>query len=119
MSSFERLSLVRQGLSYPMFLPKVIDNNLSEKKKLFQDFQIYLLIFQKLKEASGKETIPYDQLTYGQFFAFIKLEGLSICNELKIQSKYGKENTQQRRELRSLCEAFGFEKIQSPSTVRK
>ncbi|KAK9668628.1 hypothetical protein RND81_13G073000 [Saponaria officinalis] len=44
-------------------------------------------IFRKLKEVIGSEVIPYQTLTYGQLFAFVKEQGLALCEELKIQSK--------------------------------
>ena len=45
-------------------------------------------------------------------------EGLNLCNELKLQAKYGdKSNT--RTEMGNFCEAFGIGKIEAPSTTRK
>lgn len=76
-------------------------------------------IFNKLREATGQDEIPYNEFTYGQLFAFIKREGLSLCNELRIQTKYGNEKAIKRKELGSFCEAFGLEKIQAPSTRKR
>ena len=40
-------------------------------------------IISKLKEYSGGQPIPWNTITYGQLFAFIKKEGLAICQEHK------------------------------------
>ncbi|KAK9667830.1 hypothetical protein RND81_13G013800 [Saponaria officinalis] len=76
-------------------------------------------IFRKLKEIIGSENIPYQNITYGQLFAFVKEQGLALCEELKIQSKYNSEKRQSRRELGCFCEAFGLEKVQAPSSKHK
>jgi len=49
-------------------------------------------------------------------FGIIKSEGLTLCNELKLQAKYGADRAQSRQEMGNFCEAFGFEKIEAPST---
>jgi len=52
-------------------------------------------------------------------FGIIKSEGLNLCSEIKIQSKYGSEKAQSRKEMGTFCEAFGITKIEAPSTSRK
>ena len=44
---------------------------------------------------------------------------MTLCNELKLQAKYGADREQSRQEMGNFCEAFGFEKIKAPSTKRK
>ena len=58
-------------------------------------------------------------LTFGQLFSIVKSEGLNLRNEIKLQSKYGSERAQSRKEMRNFREAFGVTKIKAPSTVRK
>ena len=41
-------------------------------------------IFNKLSELIGKSPIPFEQITFGQLLSFIKKEGISLCNELKL-----------------------------------
>ncbi|KAK9713130.1 hypothetical protein RND81_06G005100 [Saponaria officinalis] len=76
-------------------------------------------IFRKLKEYTGSEFPSYSEITYGQLFASVKEQGLALCEELKIQSKYSSEKRQSRRELGCFCEAFGLEKVQAPSSKHK
>ena len=45
-------------------------------------------IFNKLSELIGKSPIPFEQIPFGQLFSFIKKEGISLCNELKLQARY-------------------------------
>jgi len=54
---------------------------------------------------------------FGQLFGIVKTEGLNLCNEIKIQSKYGSERAQSRKETDTFCEAFGIIKIEGPSTA--
>ena len=42
-----------------------------------------------------------------------------LCNELKIQAKFGSEKAQSRKEVGTLCEAFGVTKIEAPSSKAK
>ena len=58
-------------------------------------------------------------LTFGQLFGIVKSEGLNLCNELKLQAKYGADKAHARNEMGNFCEAFGIEKIKAPSTKCK
>ena len=58
-------------------------------------------------------------LSFGQLFGIVKSEGLNLCNELKLQAKYGADKAHARNEMGNFCEAFGIEKIEAPSTKRK
>ena len=57
-------------------------------------------------------------LTFGQIFGIVKSEG-SICNEIKLQTKYGSLKAQSRKEMGTFCEAFGIKKFNAPSVPRK
>ena len=46
-------------------------------------------------------------------------KGLNLCNELKLQAKYGADKAHARNEMGNFCKAFGIEKIEAPSTKRK
>ncbi|KAK9739977.1 hypothetical protein RND81_03G001600 [Saponaria officinalis] len=76
-------------------------------------------IFRKLKESFANEVIAWQTITYGQLFAFVKQQGLALCEELKLQSKYNSEKRHSRRELGCFCEAFGLERIEPPSFKAK
>jgi len=68
-------------------------------------------ILSKLRQNFGTNDIPFGLLTFGQLFGIIKFEGLNLCNEIKIQSKYGSEKAQFRKEMGTFCEAFGITKL--------
>ena len=76
-------------------------------------------ILNRLRQNFATNDIPFNSLTFGQLFGIIKYEGLTLCNELKLQAKYGADRAQSRQEMDNFCEAFGFEKIEAPSTKRK
>ena len=76
-------------------------------------------ILNRLRQNFATNNIPFNSLTFGQLFGIIKSEGLTLCNELKLQAKYGADRAQSRQEMGNFCEAFGFEKIEAPSTKRK
>ena len=76
-------------------------------------------ILNRLRQNFATNDIPFNSLTFGQLFGIIKLEGLTLCNELKLLAKYGAYRAQFRQEMGNFCEAFGFEKIEAPSTNRK
>ena len=68
-------------------------------------------ILSKLRQNFATNDIPFNLPTFGQLFGVIKSEGLNLCNELKLQAKYGdKSNT--RNEMGNFCEAFGIEKME-------
>jgi len=48
-------------------------------------------ILAKLRQNFSPNNIPFHTLTFGTLFGLIKNEGIEICNELKLQAKYGSE----------------------------
>ena len=74
---------------------------------------------ESLKTKLNTNTVPYSQISFGQLINFITMEGLNICNDLKLQSKVRKETSDNRRELGSFCQQYGFEKLQAPSSRHK
>ena len=76
-------------------------------------------ILNKLRQNFGTSDIPFGLLTFGQLFGIIKSEALNLCNEIKLQSKYGNERAQSRKEMGTFCEAFGITRIIAPSTAHK
>jgi hypothetical protein len=76
-------------------------------------------IFAKLRERVGQEDIPWSSISYGHLFTFIKHQGILCCNELKMQSKHGKERDRSRREMGSFCEAYGCASVLSPTARRR
>ena len=61
------------------------------------------------------DNIDFNTITYGQLFAFVKMEALLACQELKFQAKYGNK----RKEMGPFCEAFGITGIKAPSIEKK
>ena len=57
-------------------------------------------MFNKLSEL-GKSPIPFEQITFGQLLSFIKNEGISLCNKLKLQARYSTDKAAKRKELGS------------------
>ena len=76
-------------------------------------------ILSKMRQNFGQEVIPWERITYGDLFSFVKTQGLDLCNELKMQAKYNSEKGRQRKELGTFCEAFGCIKTEAPSTTSK
>jgi len=63
-------------------------------------------ILSKLRQNFGTNDMPFGLLTFGQLFGIIKSEGLNVCNEIKIRSKYGSERAQSRKEMGTFGQAF-------------
>ena len=63
----------------------------------------------------GTDVISFENISFGQLFAFVKKEGLVLCSELKLPIKYGSK----RKEVGSFCETFGIKRIKSPSSAIK
>jgi len=76
-------------------------------------------ILSKLRQNFATNDIPFNLLSFSQLFGIVKSEGLNLCNKIKLQSKYGSERAQSRKEMGNFCEAFGVTKIEAPSTIRK
>jgi len=76
-------------------------------------------ILSKLRQNFSTNDIPFNLLSFGQLFGIVKSEGLNLCNEIKLQSKYESERAQSQKEMGNFCEAFGVTKIEAPSIVCK
>jgi len=76
-------------------------------------------ILSKLRQNFSTNDISFNLLTFGQLLGIVKSEGLNLCNELKLQAKYGADKGTSRKEMGNFCEAFGVTKIEAPSTRRK
>lgn len=48
--------------------------------------------------------IPYDHYTYGEIEDEVVVEGLAMCNDLKLKFQMDKERLQDKRALRDFCE---------------
>ena len=64
-------------------------------------------------------SIPYPNITYGQLINYINLEGLSLCNDLKLKAKLKNEFNQSRKELGDFCSQYGYEKLEPPSLKKR
>jgi len=76
-------------------------------------------ILNQLRQNFNTNDIPFNLLSFGQLFGIVKSEGLNLCNEIKLQSKYGLEKAQARKEMGTFCEAFGLTKIEALLAIRK
>jgi len=65
-------------------------------------------ILAKLCYIFATDNILFYTLTFGALFRLVNNEGLDLCNELKVNGKYGSERAQSRREMENFCEAFGI-----------
>ena len=75
-------------------------------------------IFNKLSEIIGRSPIPFEQITFDQLLSFIKKEGISLCNELKLQARYSTDNAAKQKELGSFCKEFYLPKLDAPSVKK-
>ena len=48
-------------------------------------------IMNNLQKEMRTDVISFENISFGQLFAFVKKEGLDLCSELKLQIKYGSE----------------------------
>ncbi|XP_028107153.1 uncharacterized protein LOC114306167 [Camellia sinensis] len=70
-------------------------------------------IRKKLRDKHSKMSIPYLEYTYGQLIRIVTVEGLALCNDLKLQNQMKKQS---HNELGEFCEQFAYDtKIQYPS----
>ncbi|KAL7263031.1 hypothetical protein ACSBR1_001243 [Camellia fascicularis] len=54
-------------------------------------------IRKKVRDRHNRMSIPYNQYTYGQLIGIIVEEGLSLCNDLKLQYLIKKQNLTPKR----------------------
>jgi len=76
-------------------------------------------ILNKLRQNFGTNVIPFQLISFGQLFGIVKTEGLNLCNEINLQSKYNLEKAQSRKKMGTFYEAFGITQIKAPSTTHK
>lgn len=74
-------------------------------------------LISKLKDFSGGQPVPWDTITYGQLFAFVKKEGLQICQEHKDKQKTNKFKFGET--MGSFCEQYGYHRLTPPSRERQ
>jgi len=107
---------------------KIYFHHRSQREDGMQDFwkQIFIADLPKLfgehifQNIDNFVEYTFLNLTYAVIFVVVKSEGLLLCNELKIQAKHGSEKAHQDKiEMDTFCEAFGFTKIEAPSTKAK
>uniref|UniRef100_A0A7N0V3H1 CCHC-type domain-containing protein n=1 Tax=Kalanchoe fedtschenkoi TaxID=63787 RepID=A0A7N0V3H1_KALFE len=54
-------------------------------------------------------TIPYDNYTYGQLIQACVQEGLSLCNEIKLNQQIKRQSIMERNQLGQFCSQFGMD----------
>ena len=74
-------------------------------------------LISKLKDFSGGQPIPWDTITYGQLFAFVKKEGLQICQEHKDKQQTSKFRFGET--MGSFCEQYGYHRLTPPSREKR
>ena len=65
-------------------------------------------VYETLRE-KYHETIPYDDLTYGDLISEVKKEGLKSCSQLRLQYKVKKDLKVSKKYLGSFCAQYGIE----------
>ena len=65
------------------------------------------------------ETIPYEELTYGDLISEVKKEGLKLCSQLKLQYQVKKDLEASRKDLGSFCAQYGISMPIPPSQISK
>ncbi|KAG5632037.1 hypothetical protein H5410_003754 [Solanum commersonii] len=54
-------------------------------------------------------SINYDDYTYGKLISACVQEGLSLCNEIKLNQQIKRHRLNERKQLREFCEQFAFD----------
>ena len=72
-------------------------------------------VINKLKDYAGGKQFDWNSITYGQLFAFIKKEGLTICQEQKDKKRERNEKFKIKQNMGEFCNQYGYEKLNPPS----
>nr|KAJ0190706.1 hypothetical protein LSAT_V11C800444760 [Lactuca sativa] len=72
---------------------------------------------QKLRE-NFNNTIPYQNLTYGDLINYINKEGLTVCADLRFKEKLKKDRINSKNELGNFCQQYGYQPSNGPSTSK-
>lgn len=72
---------------------------------------------QKLRE-NFNNTIPYQNLTYGDLINYINKEGLAVCADLRFKEKLKKDRINSKNELGNFCQQYGYQPLNGPSTSK-
>lgn len=74
----------------------------------------------RLRDKNNGMNILYNNYTYGQLIAIIIEEGLSLCNDLKLQYQMKRDNLTGKEELGEFCDQFAHDvKIPYPKSHKK
>nr|KAJ0184480.1 hypothetical protein LSAT_V11C900504380 [Lactuca sativa] len=65
---------------------------------------------QKLRE-NFNNTIPYQNLTYGDLINYINKEGLAVCADLRFKEKLKKDRINSKNELGNFCQQYGYQPL--------
>nr|KAJ0191358.1 hypothetical protein LSAT_V11C800444750 [Lactuca sativa] len=72
---------------------------------------------QKLRE-NFNNTIPYQNLTYGDLINYIDKEGLAVCADLRFKEKLKKDRINSKNELGNFCQQYGYQPLNGTSTSK-
>lgn len=61
----------------------------------------------------------YNHFTYGELTIEVVVEGLALCNDLKLKHQMDKERVQNKRAIGDFCEQFGYSDILKDSSHQK
>uniref|UniRef100_A0A7N0RJ44 CCHC-type domain-containing protein n=1 Tax=Kalanchoe fedtschenkoi TaxID=63787 RepID=A0A7N0RJ44_KALFE len=95
------------------FLNRVMElpeSNSSYWKSKFIDGLPHLFA-ERVRKTLRKDniTIPYDNYTYGQLIQACVQEGLSLCNEIKLNQQIKRQSLMERNQLDQFCSQFGMD----------
>ena len=66
----------------------------------------------------GGTYIPYSQYTCGAHISECIVEGLSLCNDIKLQAQLKAQNLTGRKEIGEFCDQFGYD-LQLPCASKQ
>lgn len=83
------------------------------KEKFIDDLPSFIAkrVYNSLNKMYSKY-IPWDNLIYTHLTTKVIERGLDICNEIKIQSKVKKATNLHKREMKTFCSQYSFEKLE-------
>uniref|UniRef100_A0A7N0VEJ1 Uncharacterized protein n=1 Tax=Kalanchoe fedtschenkoi TaxID=63787 RepID=A0A7N0VEJ1_KALFE len=96
-----------------VFLNRVMElseSNSSHWKSKFIDGLPHLFA-ERVRKILRKDniTIPYDNYIYGQLIQACVQEGLSLCNEIKLNQQIKSQSLMERNQLGQFCSQFGMD----------
>ena len=68
---------------------------------------------------NSNSTIPYEEYTYGKLIGTCIQEGLSLCNDIKLNHQIKTQHLNEKKQLGQFCDQFGIETPKSKGKHKK